>query len=134
MKIMDNMPIIIVITALLLNIAIGVSNNISFTTLMIRCIFVTIIFGAFGYIVTETIKNAIEISEISKKGHKKNADSSDMADSSDREENNSTLDIKVPPLDYEEFSNIEDDSNNEFVELNPAFMSGYKQDEQDNNI
>jgi hypothetical protein len=41
------------------------------------------------------------------------------------------LDIKVPPLDEDEFINMESDSEHEFVEVNPVFMGKYNNREQD---
>lgn len=131
MKIADNMPIIILIAALFINIAIGVNNNISFSALMIRCIIVTIIFGVFGYMVTETIKNAIEFSKLSKPLHEKNADGIEQAGMESNDNNKPMLDIKVPPLDEDEFINMESDSEHEFVEVNPVFMGNYNNGEQD---
>jgi hypothetical protein len=124
MKITDNIPIIIVISALIINIAIGVNNSISFTALMVRCIIVTIVFGLFGHMVTETVKNAIECSRLSK--HEQIAEQSDA-----KEESKPTLDIKVPPLDDEEFISMDSDDNSDFVEVNPVFMGNYKDREQE---
>ena len=128
-KIIDNMPVVIVIAALLLNILIGINNNISFTALMIRCIVVTIIFGVFGYIVTETIKNAVECSKLGKHCH--NADGEQTGSNESGVDNKPILDIKVPPLDDKEFIGIDNDSDDEFVEVNPVFMGSYREDNQD---
>jgi hypothetical protein len=124
MKITDNIPIIIVISALIINIAIGVNNSISFTALMVRCIIVTIVFGLFGHMVTETVKNAIECSRLSK--HDDKAEQPDA-----QEESKPSLDIKVPPLDDEEFISMDSDDDNDFVEVNPVFMGNYKDREQE---
>lgn len=124
MKIADNIPIIIVISALIINIAIGVNNNISFNALMIRCIIVTIIFGLFGHIVTETVRNAIECSRL-----KKHDDKAEQSEAQDESKHN--IDIKVPPLDDEEFINMDNDSDNDFVEVNPVFMKNYMGEEQE---
>lgn len=129
MNIADNMPIIIVITALLINIAIGVSNNISFSALMIRCIVVTIVFGIFGYMVTKTVKNAVECSILGKTTRDKDGKTAEIEENPNG--NKSMLDIKVPPLDDEEFMSMDDGDDNEFVEVNPVYMGKNDQNEQD---
>ena len=129
MNIADNMPIIIVITALLVNIAIGISNNISFSALMIRCIVVTIVFGIFGYMVTKTVKNAVECSILGKTTRDKDGKTAEIEENPNG--NKSMLDIKVPPLDDEEFMSMDDGDDNEFVEVNPVYMGKNDQNEQD---
>ena len=129
MKSIDNMPIVIVITAILLNIAIGVNNSISFSALMLRCIFVTIVFGIFGHMVTETVKKAVECSRLSKTIKNKGGKTAESGENLNSIK--PTLDIKVPPLDDEEFMFMDNGSDNEFVEVNPIHMSKYNQDEQD---
>lgn len=129
MKSIENMPILIVITAILINIVMGVNNSISFSALMLRCIFVTIVFGIFGHMVTETIKKAVECSRLSKTIDNKGGKTAGSGNNINN--NNSTLDIKVPPLDDEEFMIMDNDSDNEFVEVNPVYMGNYNQDEQD---
>ena len=131
MKIIDNMPIIIIIAALLINIAIGVNNSIGFSALMIRCIVVTIIFGLFGYMLNETVKNAIECSSLSKRNKAKSLAAAGLEEQLNENKNKSTLDIKVPPLDDEEFISMENDSDNGFVEVNPVYMSNYNESKQD---
>ncbi|HYE83995.1 MAG TPA: hypothetical protein VEG39_17740 [Clostridia bacterium] len=130
MKIIDNMPIIIIVTALMANIAIGIKNGIGFSALMIRCIIVTIVFGVFGYMLTETVKKAIECSNLSKLTNKKGA-ASVTADGNNLNESKTTLDIKVPPLDDKELMDMDSDSDNGFVEVNPVRMRNYGQSEQD---
>ncbi len=129
MKIVNNMPIIIVLTALLINILIGVSNSISFSALMIRCIVVTVVFGVFGHMLTETVRNAVECSSVSKLTRDKNRKKAVLEQNLNN--NKPMLDIKVPPLDDEEFSNMDNDSDNGFVEVNPVYMGKYNQNEQD---
>lgn len=132
MKAFDIMPIIIVIAALLANIAIGINNNIDFSVLMIRCIGVTIVFGVFGYMVTETVRNAIECSKLSGPSHEKSGKDDGLAGvEKSNDESMPVLDIKVPPLDDDEFIYMDNDSDNEFVEVNPVFMGKYKNSEQD---
>jgi preprotein translocase subunit Sec63 len=130
MKVIDYMPIVIIITALLINIALGVSNNIDFSILMIRCTAVTVIFGIFGYMVTETVKNALECSRLSKQTLKKNEAASEVEEKIDADKNKSILDIEVPPLDDDEFLNMNNDSDNGFVEVNPVHMGNNKQGDQ----
>ncbi len=129
MTIVNNMPIIIVLTALLINILIGVSNSISFSALMIRCIVVTVVFGVFGHMLTETVRNAVECSSVSKLTRDKNRKKAVLEQNLNN--NKPMLDIKVPPLDDEEFSNMDNDSDNGFVEVNPVYMGKYNQNEQD---
>jgi hypothetical protein len=125
MKIIDNIPIFIVVAAILTNIAIGVKGSINFSILMIRCMIVTIVFGIFGYMITETIKNAIEWNSLSKHGRDKDGEAKAL------EENKSVLDIKVPPLDDEELMNMDINSDDDFVEVNPVFMGNYNKSEED---
>lgn len=123
MKIVDIMPIAVIVTALLANIAIGVNTGVDFPMLMVRCIIVTIVFGILSYMLAKTIDNAVEFSQLSKLAQKK----------SDGTENgeNSSFDIKVPPLDDTELLRINRDSDNDFVEVNPVHMKGFKKGEQE---
>ena len=59
MRFLDDLPIYIVIVALILNIVMGLNMNIGFTALMIRCIIVIIAFGAFVICLWE-FENAID--------------------------------------------------------------------------
>lgn len=131
MKIVDNMPIIIMITAIFINIAIGVNNGIGFSALMIRSMIVTIVFGIFGYMITETVKSVIQYSSLSKHpddlGEKTAKPEGNLSDS----ENKSYLDIKVPPLDDEEFISMHNDNDDGFVAVNPVYMGDYDNDKQD---
>ncbi|MDD4503661.1 MAG: hypothetical protein PHS15_02385 [Clostridiaceae bacterium] len=129
MKIIDNMPIVIIISALLINIVLGVSNHIDFTILMIRCIIVTIVFGIFGYMVTVTVKNALEYSSLSNQNPKKSGVTSEVEENFNG--NKSILDIKVPPLDDKEFLSMDNDSDNGFVEVNPVNMGNYNEGKPD---
>ena len=131
MKMVDNMPIIIVIAAIFINIAIGVRSNIGFSALMIRCIVVTIVFGILGYMVTDTIKSAIECSSLSKLPHGKDVEAEGLEENLNNKESKSFLDIKVPPLDDKEFMRMDNSNDDEFVEVNPVYMGNYKEDEQD---
>lgn len=131
MKIVDNMPIIIVITAIFVNIAIGVKSGIGFSALMIRSIVVTVVFGVFGYMVTETIKNAIECSILSKLPNDKSREAEGLAENLNNNENKSFLDIKVPPLDDKELMSMNNGNDDGFVEVNPVYMGNYNEGEQD---
>lgn len=128
MKNIDNMPIIIMVTALLANIAIGIRISIGFSELMIRCIVVTILFGIFGYMLTETIKKTIESCRISKYARDKSKKSEEKLKES---EDKPILDIKVPPLGEKEIMSMNNSSDDEFVEVNPVYMGKYGQSEQD---
>lgn len=130
MKVIEYMPIVLIITALLINIALGVSNNIDFSILMIRCIAVIAIFGIFGYMLTETFKNALEYSRLSKETQKKNEAASEAKVKFDMNKNKSILDIEVPPIDNDEFLSMNNDSDNGFVEVNPVYMGNNNQGKQ----
>jgi len=130
MKVFDYMPIVIIITALLINIALGIRNHIDFSILMIRCIVVIAVFGIFGYMITETIKNALEYSRLSKQTLINNETPSGAIESLDGNKSKSVLDIEVPPMDDDEFLNINDDSDNGFVEMNPVYMGNPNQGKQ----
>jgi hypothetical protein len=130
MKVIEYMPIVLIITALLINIALGVSNNIDFSILMIRCIAVIAIFGIFGYMLTETFKNALEYSRLSKQKQKKIEAASEAKEKFDMNKNKSILDIEVPPIDNDEFLSMNNDSDNGFVEVNPVYMGNNNQGKQ----
>jgi hypothetical protein len=130
MKVIEYMPIVLIITALLINIALGVSNNIDFSILMIRCIAVIAIFGIFGYMLTETFKNALEYSRLSKQKQKKIEAASEAKEKFDMNKNKSILDIEVPPIDNDEFMSMNNDSDNGFVEVNPVYMGNNNQGKQ----
>ena len=122
MKKSDFIPILIVITALIVNVTLGIYNNIDFSVLMIRCIAVTIVFGIFGSLITKTVLNFIEYYRVSIHIQDKGGTVSAAG---------SKLDIKVPPLDDETLETIDYDSDNEFVEVNPADMSEYSNSNMD---
>jgi hypothetical protein len=130
MKVIEYMPIVLIITALLINIALGVSNNIDFSILMIRCIAVIAIFGIFGYMLTETFKNALEYSRLSKQKQNKIEAASEAKEKFDMNKNKSILDIEVPPIDNDEFLSMNNDSDNGFVEVNPVYMGNNNQGKQ----
>lgn len=130
MKIIDNMPIIIIVLAILTNIALGVRNNIDFTVLMVRCIIVIIVFGIFGYMITKTMKNILEYCRLSKNASQKAEAAADIGMDKNENDNASVLDIKILPLDEKELMNSDSDSDDEFTEVNPANMSSYSQGER----
>ena len=103
MKIIDNIPIIIVNAVLLINIALGIRNDIGFSTLMIRCIIVIIISYIFSYMIARTIGNALENSRLNREIHAKENKKEDAVDNLTEKGNEPILDIKVPPLDEKEF-------------------------------
>ena len=116
MRISDFIPILIVITALIVTVTLGICNNIDFSELMIRCMAVTIVFGIFGSLITKTVLNLIEYYRVSIHIQGKGGTVSATG---------SKLDIKVPPLDDEALEAIDYDSDNEFIEVNPADLSKY---------
>lgn len=130
MKIIENMPIIIIVTALMVNILIGVRIGINFSALMIRCIVVTILFGVFGYMLTETIKKTIECSKISKYTRDKDNKIAKSEENLKENEDKPVFDIKVPPLGEKELMSMNNGSDDGFVEVNPVYMGKYlsKQD------
>ncbi len=131
MNIIDFLPMVITITALIANIIIGISNGISFTSLMIRCMVVTIVFGVFSHLLTQTIQNALECSSLSKHANEKSREGLALGDTPGESRNKSTFDIKVPPIDDEELMSMDADVDDEFVEVNPVQMSGLITEEQD---
>lgn len=131
MKLVDIIPIFIVITAIIINIAIGVQNEIGFSVLMARCIIVTIVFGIFGYMVTKTFYNAIEYSKMSKLSNEKPGKNAESEESRTDNKDESLFDIKVPPLDDKEFISMSNGNDDEFVEMNPVDMGNYNKDVQD---
>lgn len=130
MKIIDNMPIIVIVSALLTNIAIGVSNGVEFSVLMIRCIIVTIVFGVLSYMLAKTIRSAVEYSRLSKRYPEKDKKTG-LEDDQIKADNKSSFDIKVPPLEDIELLNINNENDNDFVELNPVRMRGFNKSEQE---
>lgn len=122
MKLSDFIPVLVIIAALIVNIVMGVYNNIDFSVLMIRCIVVTIVFGIFGLLVTKTVSNVAEYYKIRVHAQNKNEEISAVE---------SQIDIKVPPLDDNEIESIENDGDNGFVEVNPANMGKYNYNNMD---
>lgn len=122
MKLSDFIPVLVIISALIINIVMGVYNNIDFSVLMIRCIVVTIVFGIFGLLVTKTVSNIVEYYKIRVHAQNKNEEVSAVE---------SQIDIKVPPLDDNEIESIEYDGDNGFVEVNPANMGKYNYNNMD---
>lgn len=116
MKITEIVPILVIVAAIIGNLAIGVSNNVEFSVLMIRCIIVTIVFGVLSYMITKTVENAAEYTRLSKLAEQK-----EQAEA----ENKSTFDIKVPPLDAEELLRMDSGSDDDFVEVNPVHMDAF---------
>jgi len=131
MKIIDNIPIIIVNAVLLINIALGIRNDIGFSTLMIRCIIVIIISYIFSYMIARTIGNALENSRLNREIHAKENKKEDAVDNLTEKGNEPILDIKVPPLDEKEFFGTDSDNDNKFIEMNPINMGSYNQISQD---
>jgi ribose/xylose/arabinose/galactoside ABC-type transport system permease subunit len=130
MKIIDNMPILVIITAILANIAIGISNNVEFSVLMIRSIIVTIVFGILSYMLAKTIRSAVEFSRLSRFSGGKDEEAG-LSEGQMGTENKSSFDIKVPPLADIELLNINNENDNDFVELNPVRLQGIFRSEQE---
>ncbi len=122
MRTSDFIPILIVITALIVTVTLGICNNIDFSVLMIRCMAVTIVFGIFGSLITKTVLNLVEYYRVSI--HIQDKGGTVPA-------TGSKLDIKVPPLDDEALEAIDYEIDNEFVEVNPADMSKYSNSNMD---
>jgi len=125
MKITDIIPIFVIVAALLVNLAIGVSNNVDFPVLMIRCIIVTVVFGILSYMLTKTITNAVEYSRLSKLEDQKEQEETGDEDDRSFKENKSLFDIKVPPLDDAEFLRMDSGSDDDFIEVNPVHMDTF---------
>lgn len=118
----DNIPIFIIVTAVIANIVLGIRDRVDFSSLMIRSMIVTIIFGVLGYLLSETIKKSIEYSRIARlsPSKSKEAETAEALNNS-----KSTLDIKVPPLDDKEIMDMDSTGDNGFMEVNPANMKDY---------
>jgi len=116
MRFIDDMPIFVIIIALIANIAIGVSVGISFSALMVRCIVVIIVFGLLGYAASEIIRNAILSSKVAINNEKK---------ASKTKQSGAKIDIKVPPIEDSELMGLEPEADDGFVEMNPAYMNKY---------
>ncbi|MGE5677895.1 MAG: hypothetical protein ACM3ZR_07535 [Pseudomonadota bacterium] len=129
MKIIENMPIIVIVAANLANIAIGVRTRTGFPVLMMRCIVVTIVFGVLSYMLTKTITNAIECSQMKKLAAGKD-EKAISAEGHEKTDNKNSFDIKVPPLDDEELLSINKDSDNDFIELNPVRLKSFRNSDQ----
>lgn len=125
MKLIDFMPIMIITAALVINVYMGIKNHIGFSLLMIRCIVVTIVFGVFGFLITKTVSNIVEYYRISVNIQNKDTDESTTEKKSENGNINPVLDIKVPPLDDNALESIGYDSDDGFVEVNPADMGKY---------
>lgn len=126
----NNIPIIIVITAVLMNIALGIRSGVAFSVLMIRSMLITIISCVLGYMLTETVKNAVDYSRL----HREKAEIGTIDETGANTGNktdNPVIDLKVPSLDSEELLNLENFSDDEFIEVNPVNMRKYDAGEQD---
>jgi len=122
MKIIDIVPIVVIVAALLINLAIGVGNKVDFSVLMIRCIIVTVVFGILGYMLTKTIRSAAEYSRLSRLSSKRE-EAGEGLDGVGSKKSGPTFDIKVPPLDDAELLRMDSDSNDDFVEVSPVHMN-----------
>lgn len=112
MRLLDDLPIYIVIICIFINFSLGIVTGIDFTTLMIRGIVVTVVFSILGFWLSQTLKSA------TKKVHENKLNS----------RTGSKFDVAVPPDDEEDL--IDYSSNNdEFVEVNPAHL--HKSDENE---
>lgn len=125
MKITEIVPILVIVAALTINLATGVSNNVEFPVLMIRCIIVTIVFGILSYMLTKTITNAAEYSRLSKLADQKQQAEAGVDGDGNYKENKSTFDVKVPPLDDAELLRMDSGSDDDFVEVNPVHMDTF---------
>jgi hypothetical protein len=125
MKLIDFLPIMIITAALVINVYMGIKNHVGFSILMIRCIVVTIVFGVFGFLITKTVSNIVEYYRISMDIQNKDKVETTTENKSEKGKINPILDIKVPPLDDKALESIDYDSDDEFVEVNPADMGKY---------
>lgn len=130
MKIIDIVPIAVIVAALLVNLAIGVGNRVDFSVLMIRCIIVTIVFGILGYMLTKTIRSAAEYSRLSRRSSQKEGAGEGPDGSGSKKKSESTFDIKVPPLDDAELLRMDSDDNDDFVEVSPVHMNSFNMNGQ----
>lgn len=130
MRFLDDLPILIVITALLVNIVIGVNMNIGFSALMIRCIVVTIAFGTFGYLFTGVIKNAVDCSRIGRKKEQSKGAEVNNSNNADNNKSGVKIDLKVPPIEDSELGSIKSDDDSDFIEMNPAYMKNFSKEDQ----
>ncbi|MGI6586824.1 MAG: hypothetical protein ACOX3L_13115 [Lutisporaceae bacterium] len=121
----DFLPIMIITAALVINVYMGIKNHVGFSILMIRCIVVTIVFGVFGFLITKTVSNIVEYYRISMDIQNKDKVETTTENKSEKGKINPILDIKVPPLDDKALESIDYDSDDEFVEVNPADMGKY---------
>ncbi|HWR61780.1 MAG TPA: hypothetical protein VN580_09230 [Clostridia bacterium] len=131
MKIIDIIPIAIIVAALLVNLAIGVGNRVDFSVLMIRCIIVTIVFGILGYMLTKTIRSAAEYSRVSRLSSPKGEAGERPDGGGSKKKSESTFDIKVPPLDDAELLRMDSDDNDDFVEVSPVHMNSFNRNGQE---
>lgn len=119
MKLLDDLPLYIVFAAVLLNLIVGIKMNIGFSALMIRSMIVTIVFSAFGYVLSRLLKN------ICHENRQKNAGNADM-------KREPTINIQIPPMDDEALSNLgQQEDDDEFTEINPAYLHSYRQKEKE---
>ena len=121
MNVIDNMPIFIVVMAVIANIVLGIKDKVDFSSLMIRSMIVTIVFGVFGYLLCETIKKSVEYSRIGMLSPEKRNE----GETAESLKNKSTLDIKVPPLDDKEIIDMNSADDSGFMEVNPANMKDF---------
>lgn len=122
MKYLDDLPICLILAAIVANIAIGVKMNVGFSALMIRTIVVIIVFGLFGHMGAEILKNAVACS--------RKASELESAAGRDNGRNGATIDFKVPSIDDSELSSLWDQDEDGFIEMNPVDITNYKAKER----
>ena len=106
MRLIDDIPFYAVIIGFLLNIFVGIVQQISFKNLMIRSIIVTLLFSVLGYLLS-TVMKSVYINITTESG-------------TDANENSSIIDIRLPPMDEHDLLSYDDD---EFIEMNPANLN-----------
>lgn len=130
MKTIDIVPVLVIVVALIVNLAIGISNSIDFSVLMIRCIIVIILFGTLSYMFVKIITSAIECSRLSRLASLQGTADAGEGIGEREQGNESTIDIKVPPLDDTELLRMDSDSDDDFIELSPAHLDSFNRNGQ----
>ncbi len=116
MNFLEDLPFYLVVLSVLINILIGIWMDVDLVTIMVRSIVVTIVFTILGLLLSNALREAAK----SVKKNRRHQSRETII--------GSTIDIKVPPADDEDFIDYESDAD-EFQEINPAYL--HKRSEQE---
>ncbi len=115
MRVLGELPLYVVSAAVLVNLILGIITGVGFSALMVRSIIVTVVFTVLGHVMSEVFSKAVYQSRL-------NQENLNAA------KNGTAIDIQVPPMDDELMSSLsQQEDDDAFMEVNPAYINRYKQ-------